>query len=197
VPTIYLISLASAVIATAAALAVLFRARSSLAGRLFAVGMLLLGAEAALHFVAYRQELLGDLVYWEKLRLVPFSLLPASWVAFSLVYSRGNYREYLRGWRIPLIALTVVPPALLALGQQTLLVPRLAEGDALRWSIELGWATYALNFILVAAIVLVLMNLEQTFRASVGTQRWRLKFVILGLGALFAARVYGASQVLL
>jgi len=197
VPLIHLISLASAVIAAVAALAVLFRARSTLAGRLFAVGMLLLSAEAALHFIAYRQELLVDLVYWQKLRLVPFALLPAVWVTFSLVYSRGNYREYLRHWRLALVALAVMPPGMLALGHEYLITPRLTDGDTVGWSLELGWPAYALNFVMVAATVLVLMNLEQTFRASVGTQRWRLKFVILGLGALFAARVYGASQVLL
>ncbi len=159
--------------------------------------MLLFAAEAAIQFVAYSEELLGGLIYWQKLRLVPVSLLPVVWVAFSLVYSRGNYREYLRGWRFLLVALAVLPPALLALGQQSLFVPKLDESDGLRWTIELGWASYSMHFIMVAAAVMVLTNLEQTFRASVGTQRWRLKFVILGLGALFAVRVFGASQALL
>ena len=41
------------------------------------------------------------------------------------------------------------------------------------------------------------MNLERTFRAAVGTMRWRIKFMILGLGVLFAVRVYTSSQALL
>jgi putative PEP-CTERM system histidine kinase len=197
VPILKFISLAAALIAGAAALAVLFRARRSLASRLFAVGMLLLGAEAALSFLSFRVEVLGELLYWQKLRFVPLSLAPVVWVAFSLVYSRGNYQEYLARWRNALLALALLPPVLLALGSRSLLTATLEATEAVFWSLELGWAAQATQFVLVATAVLVLMNLEQTFRSSVGTQRWRLKFVILGLGALFGARVYTASQALL
>jgi putative PEP-CTERM system histidine kinase len=86
---------------------------------------------------------------------------------------------------------------LLLLGHDTLLTASIEEMDGLRWRLEMGWAAYLLCFFMVAASVLVLKNLEQTFRASVGTQRWRLKLVMLGVGALFAARVYAASQALL
>jgi putative PEP-CTERM system histidine kinase len=41
------------------------------------------------------------------------------------------------------------------------------------------------------------MNLERTFRASVGTMRWRIKFMLLGLGALLIVRLYTSSQALL
>ena len=108
-PIINFISLVAAIVAGASALAVFFRARRSLASRLFAVGMLLLAAEAAINFISYRQLLLVDLLYWQKLRFVPVSLLPSVWLAFSLVYSRGNYGEYLRRWRIAIIAMTVAP----------------------------------------------------------------------------------------
>jgi putative PEP-CTERM system histidine kinase len=50
---------------------------------------------------------------------------------------------------------------------------------------------------LLVAAVLVLMNLERTYSAAVGTLRWRIKFVIMGLGLIFAARVYTSSQALL
>ena len=44
---------------------------------------------------------------------------------------------------------------------------------------------------------MVLSNLEKTFRSTVGTMRWRIKFVVLGLGVIFAARIYTLSQDLL
>jgi putative PEP-CTERM system histidine kinase len=43
----------------------------------------------------------------------------------------------------------------------------------------------------------VLMNLERTLRASSGSVRWRVKFMTLGLGAVFAVQVYTVSQTLL
>ena len=54
-----------------------------------------------------------------------------------------------------------------------------------------------LNVILLVAIVWILMNLEQTFRSAVGTMRWRIKFVVLGLAVIFGARLYVRSQALL
>jgi putative PEP-CTERM system histidine kinase len=50
---------------------------------------------------------------------------------------------------------------------------------------------------LLVGAVLVLTNLERTFRAAVGTMRWRIKYTILGLGVLFAVRAYTSSQLLL
>jgi putative PEP-CTERM system histidine kinase len=42
-----------------------------------------------------------------------------------------------------------------------------------------------------------MMNLEQTFRAAVGTMGWRIKFVVLGLAVIFGAYLYVQSQALL
>jgi putative PEP-CTERM system histidine kinase len=41
------------------------------------------------------------------------------------------------------------------------------------------------------------MNLERTFRSAVGTMQWRIKFIVIGLGIIFGARVYTTSQALL
>ena len=40
-------------------------------------------------------------------------------------------------------------------------------------------------------------DLEKTFRSAVGAVRWRIKFLILGLGVIFGARIYTLSQELL
>jgi putative PEP-CTERM system histidine kinase len=55
----------------------------------------------------------------------------------------------------------------------------------------------ALNAVFLIAMVLILMNLERTFRSAVGTMRWRIKFVLLGLGVIFGARFYTQSQALI
>jgi putative PEP-CTERM system histidine kinase len=54
-----------------------------------------------------------------------------------------------------------------------------------------------LYLLFLVGAVIVLMNLERTFRAAVGTMRWRIKFMIMGVGVLFAARAYSSSQALL
>jgi hypothetical protein len=50
---------------------------------------------------------------------------------------------------------------------------------------------------LLLGSVLILMNLERTLRSAVGTGRWRIKFLVLGLGVIFGVRIYARSQALL
>ena len=41
---------------------------------------------------------------------------------------------------------------------------------------------------------MALNNLEKTFRSTMGTMRWRIKFLILGLAVIFAGSIYSLSQ---
>ena len=54
-----------------------------------------------------------------------------------------------------------------------------------------------MNLLLLFGALLVLMNLERTYRAAVGTMRWRIKFMVLGLGVIFAVQAYTSSQIML
>jgi len=47
-----------------------------------------------------------------------------------------------------------------------------------------------LNLLFLLTAVLVLMNLERTFRAAVGTMRWRIKLLSWPRGALWRPRVH-------
>src|SRR5208337_4187153 len=60
-----------------------------------------------------------------------------------------------------------------------------------------GIGGFCFFLLLLAGLVLVGINLEKTFRASVGVMRWRIKFMILGLAVLFAVRFCTGSQILL
>ena len=62
---------------------------------------------------------------------------------------------------------------------------------------KLGAAGVVLHVLFLLGALVLLMNLERTFRASVGTIRWRIKYLIVAVGILFAARAYSCSQVLL
>jgi putative PEP-CTERM system histidine kinase len=65
------------------------------------------------------------------------------------------------------------------------------------WKVDFaGWVTW-LHLVGVTAAVAILANLERTFRAAVGTMQWRIKYVVLGLGLIFGARIYCRSQALL
>ena len=187
----------------------------------FAIGMALLALDAGLSTAVVAPFSAGDadpaqthldrVLRLEGIRLVVLSALPAVWLAFSLSYSRGNSDKFLAGWKPVLIASCFLPVVALFGcfygGPSGFLLftvdPSLADAYAASPyggsppPIQLRWLARGIHLAVLVSAVLVLMNLERTFRAAVGTLRWRIKFVILGLGLVFAARVYTSSQGLL
>jgi putative PEP-CTERM system histidine kinase len=192
-----ILAFAAAVLAAALAMTVAWQQRRSKAYWSFATGMAILAVESVLSGLSTDAVLPNEIVYWEHWRLLAVSLLPGPWLLFSLTYARGNAREFLAKWRVPLAGAFIVPLALTLLcrGNLAVEVDRADSGDF--WFFRLGFVGVAFYLLLLLSAVLVLMNLERTFRASVGTMRWRIKFMLIGLGVIFTARAYTSSQMLL
>lgn len=192
-----IIGFAGALAAVCLGITVAWSERRSLAHWSFAAGMAILAAESVFSAFSADTILPGEILYWLKWKLFMVSFLPAFWLFFSLTYARGNYREFLAKWKFILAAAFLLPVGLVIGFHEKLFVPidqSAASNLQLSSLTAPGLALYLL--FLVSAIV-VLMNLERTFRAAVGTMRWRIKFMIVGLGVLFAVRAYSSSQVLL
>jgi putative PEP-CTERM system histidine kinase len=193
------LAFASALFAgTLAAVAVL-RNRSSVALWAFVAGMVALAVEGFFSGFSMQAATVEEMVRWQVARLVAMSFLPGTWLLFSLSYARRDPGEFLtRSW--PVVGAAIVLPVGLAVGFPANLIASAGQvrvDDDLRWVFRLGaCGIIEYVFFLVGAVV-ALMNLERTFRASVGTMRWRIKFMVLGLGMLFVVRAYLASQVLL
>lgn len=191
-------SILAAAAAAACALlagATLVRKWRSIASWSFAAGMTVFAVESVYAGFALRGGRPETVLHWERLSLMASSLLPASWLCFSLTYSRGNAREFLAKWKLTLLLALVIPIGL-ALGfrSQLLTLNRVGSGET--W-IALTQAGRILSALLLVATVLILSNLEKTFRTTVGVMRWRIKFLVLGLGVIFGARIYVESQALL
>ncbi len=139
----------------------------------------------------------GQMLYWQEARLQTLAFLPSAWLLFSLCYARGNYRDFLRKWWPVVVGVLVVPVGA-AFGFSHALIADLIETKANRdWMVVLGWPGLTVNLVFLVSLVLVLINLEATFRAAVGTMRWQIKFMVLGLAALFVVRIFSTSQALL
>jgi putative PEP-CTERM system histidine kinase len=163
----------------------------------FIGGMLALGAESSLNALSVLATSAEDIARWQRLRLQVSAFLPGFWLIFSLCYSRGNYREFLHRWRATWVGAFVIPVSIaLGFGDQAIAsVIRSAAGSG--WALIMGWPGKALSLSVLLGAVLILMNLERTFRASVGTMRWRIKYLMLGLAVLFGTKIYLTSQALL
>lgn len=186
-------------IATAAVLAIAALARRPriLADWAFAAMMVILAAERLCWGRIAAAVTPADFVAWQHLRLTTLALLPVVWLAFSLIYARGDVRKFLEQWRLALIAALVLPLIAVTFFRGLLVVAVVREATDAGPILVLGPSGVAVYLFLLAGSVAALMNLERTFRASVGTMRWRIKFMLLGLGALLIVRLYTSSQALL
>ena len=187
---------AAAGISVALAMVVLSRDRRSFSNRVFIVGMLALAARELAHARVSEVLPASELLGWYRVRLSFEALLPGIWLLFSLSFARKNYREFLRKWRWAIAAVFTIPLLLVGVWGDALLAEAVLV-DQPRSVLPLGWSGYLLHILILLGAVLVLMNLESTLRASTGTIRWQIKFILLGLGALFATEIYTSSQTLL
>src|SRR5262245_20420534 len=133
---------------------------------------------------------------WWEIAISCSALVPGSWIAFSLSFAHADVRNALWRARGQLAAAVAIPIGAVALSRG-----HLFAGTAVlpSWGpyLPLGWAGYTLEVTQLLAAVLVLASLERTLRASTGSRRWLIKFVVIGVGTLFALRIYASSQSLL
>src|SRR5438552_5121411 len=94
-------------------LATVIRKRLSVATASFLVGMLLFGFESIFTGISFQATSPDKVAFWQTLGFLTKSLLPGTWICFSLTYSRGNYREFLARSRFILGASFLLPLFLL------------------------------------------------------------------------------------
>src|SRR5215470_10613569 len=192
-----MLALAAAAFSLALALAGSCRKKRSLSTWCFAVGMLVFALENFFGAMWCEAVVAEKAVFWGDLTLVMKSLVPGIWICFSLTYSRGNARTVPLRSRLLILATLLIPVGIsLIFRNQLLPVSAYADSNA-DWWLRSHAAARILNGIQLVSAVLILMNLERTFRSAVGTMQWRIKFVVIGLGIIFGSQIYTASQALL
>ena len=139
----------------------------------------------------------ADIVHWEYLRLLSAACIPGTWLLFSVHFARANFSDMTAQWRWVILGASVPPFVLVLACQHALFTPRFRFDTAFGWVLQLGWSGYGFYLYSLLTSVIILMQFERTLRASTGSMRWQIKFMLLGLGSLFAAQIYTDSQVLL
>ena len=191
------LSYAAAYFSVIVAVSVLLRDRHSIVHRTFAVGMFLLAAEEVFRGLSHGVVLPGDVFHWQRRVIAVSALIPGVWLAFSLSFARANSQGFLFRWKWVLLAAVLVPVPFVAMFRQSIFTGSIYLQDAARWNLRLGWLGQALNIFLFIVSLSILFNLERTVRSSTGRVRWQIKFMALGVGGLFASRIYVASQSLI
>jgi putative PEP-CTERM system histidine kinase len=188
---------AAAILALLLALASLLRQKRSHATWLFFAGMALLSINSLFSALSLYTTDSSELLRCLTLGFIVKSFATVAWLGFSLTYSRRDYRESLARWSMPLAAIALLAIAL-ALGFHHALLEVVQAGPAGdELQLRLSAVGKLWNLVLLAAAVWILMNLEQTFRSAVGTMRWRIKFIVLGVAVIFSTQLFVSSQALL
>jgi putative PEP-CTERM system histidine kinase len=159
--------------------------------------MFLLGLEAMLNGISSQAVLPYEAVRWQHIRLTVTALIPGFWLIFSLTYARLNHKETVTKWKWVLFPTFIIPIALVTLFGKSLFAGEPVLSSFSSWELRLGWSGYVFHLFFLVSAVLIMMNFERTLRASVGHMRWQIKYMVLGLGSIFAIRIYKGSQIVL
>lgn len=174
--------------------AALIRKPGALASWGFFAGMQTLAIESVLDGISLNWLPPEKVVEWQTAATLVRCFLPGWWLLFALTYSRGNYREFLATWRFPLALAFLFPVVAIVAFQSGLHYLVLDEKEGQLLGLRFGEGANAISIFVVIGAVLILLHLEKTFRSAVGTMRWRIKLLVLGLAIVFGARIYIESQ---
>ncbi len=133
--------------------------------------------------------------FWKKMALAAESLLPLTWLLFSLTFSRRDELKSIPPVQRGLIAfspLFLIAAAVLPVGE-FFQSPDFNEEKML----FLGNTGFVFYLGILIYMILSLIHLENILLTVARTARWKIKFEILGAGALIAALIFYYSQGLL
>lgn len=128
--------------------------------------------------------------------MVVMAMVAPVWLLFSLHYGRGPQPRVTPVWQAAAVLAFVVPlGALLMPGG--LLESGDPAVDALEQTFKLGSKAVYLHCVVLLTTLVTLANLEQTFRAVTGTMRWRIKFLLLGLGIELLHTLFSSGRAII
>lgn len=162
----------------------------------FAIGMTTL----ALIEVGYTLILLSYSIGL-KLSVIGQALLPLSWLVFTITFARVDGKERLVR-RIPVLAVISAISLffiIMMLNSGFITIGQGIESIFLNGSRRFVVGTIGKYFFiyLLLGLVLNMVNLEKTLVSSEGSSRWRIKYVIFGVGSILAFFIYLSSQAIL
>ncbi|HPY30788.1 MAG TPA: PEP-CTERM system histidine kinase PrsK [Verrucomicrobiota bacterium] len=176
--------------------ALIYRPRS-LRQWFFLLAILALSLEALFRAASFDARSREAMLFWQSVATVATAFLPGIWLVFSLVYGRGEPQRYLRQWLPALVIVGLTPLGLVLWRWNGFLTQAIWTSDLGVWAFPVSAAGKLLHLILLLAAVLVVTQLEWTFRGAVGTARWKIKYIVIGVALLCGARIYSSSQIIL
>ena len=159
--------------------------------------MVIMAVESSLTGLCINAVIPEDLIFRLRLRNLATAMVPGIWFIFSLSFSASNFQERLSKWKWVTIAVFIFPLSLVLIFRDNFYTGYFLDISFFNWTCNLGWPGYIFQILILSGAIMVLINIERILRNSTGHFRWQIKFMILGIGCIFAARIYTISQALL
>lgn len=133
----------------------------------------------------------------KRLSLIGEVFLPSTWFLFSITFARANYKEIVSRWR-PILAMLGAGSIFFTFWIKSSafisLPPASGKYDDVLLLGPIGRYFY---IFLIFGMIVNLIHLENTLRSSAGSIRQQIKYLIIGVGAIFSFQIYLASKALL
>ena len=104
-----LLPFTSALLCGVLAVYVLSNDTGSFARRVFAMAMIALAFEELFVALSAQAYLPADLLRWQRAKIIATAFVPASWLLFSLSYSRTGYSEFVARWKWIVVTAFTLP----------------------------------------------------------------------------------------
>lgn len=173
---------------------VVFRNARSYANVSFFASLCLLAVVQLAGFMSSQILPYATSLFWTRIAIMAEICLSVPLLVFSLTFARDSSDAFKR-YKGVVLALVVASISFFVI---FVFRPALFASTASVYSdvLFLGKAGYLYFIVFFLSLIFVIINLEHTLRASSGVSRWKIKYLIIGMGVVSAFYLYTASHTL-
>lgn len=190
-----LVSVVAALGAAALSLFLFVASASSNFRRLAAAGLACIAVEQVSFGLSFWTGAVSQSLQWLAVGMVASSLLPGVWLFCTTSFTVETSGGAVGKWKWALALVLLAPAGLFLLsGNHFYVGTALRDPQTGTWIRVLSWPGYFFYLIFILVATFILVQLEQALRSSKGHRRWQVKYFVLGIGGIFAVRIYTCSQ---
>jgi len=176
---------------------VLCQDRKSAANQFFAAGMFALAGADAAWFASAHSSSPSSLLLWQRVILATHMVMLPAWYLFTASFGSRDFREGIRRQRLVVWGIGVMSFFFLCLVPTEYVIQGILVRDNGSILFPLGWAGKALMVASMALSMVILSNLETTYRRANRETRWKIEFLVLGLFGILGFQIFWFSRTLL
>jgi len=176
---------------------VLSRNRKAVVNQLFAAGVLALAGADAAWFASAHSSSPSSILLWHRIILASHIVTLPAWYLYTASFGSADFREGIRRQRFLAWGIGVMSLFFLCLVPTDYVIQGVLVQNNGSILFPLGWAGKALMIASLALSLVVLSNLETTYRHANRETRRKIEFLVLGLFSILGFQFFWLSRTLL